>query len=363
MSKEFRKDIRGRGASSNIANHFLSMHFEATEEDYDNYLLEEERSLLTTELIKDTSRSIITKNNSPDVGFDYSINCYRGCEHGCAYCYARPTHEYLGYSAGLDFESKIHVKYEAPQLLRDALLKPSWEGQTLFMSGVTDCYQPIERKLKLTRGCLEVLSEFKNPVGMITKNALVTRDIDILQEMVKWKGCMVFLSITTLDADLARSLEPRTSTPSAKLAAIEKLSAAGIPTGVNVAPVIPGLTDQEMPMILKAAKEAGATMAGFVPLRLPGSVLPVFDDWVKIHRPLRYDKIMSAVKDIRDGKLNSAEFGSRMRGSGPRAEHIRSLFKLTTRRLGLNEKDMNLSSEYFKRPPQAGDQLSFKIDD
>tara|TARA_B110001454_G_scaffold219204_1_gene252215 strand:- start:32284 stop:33369 length:1086 start_codon:yes stop_codon:yes gene_type:complete len=361
MSKEFRKDIRGRGASSNIANRFLSTHFEATEEDHDNYLLEEERSMLQTELIKDTSRTIITKNNSPDVGFDFSINCYRGCEHGCAYCYARPTHEYLGYSAGLDFETKIHVKYEAPQLLREALMKKSWEGQPLFMSGVTDCYQPIERKLKLTRGCLEVLNQFKNPVAMITKNSLVTRDIDILQEMAEWNGCVVFLSITTLDTDLARSLEPRTSTPAAKLAAIAKLSAAGIPTGVNVAPVIPGLTDQEVPLILKAANEAGAQMAGFGMLRMPGAVLPVFQEWVQIHRPLRYEKIMNAVRDIRDGELNSSEFGDRMRGSGPRAEHIRNLFKLTTRKLGLNKMDIELCSAHFKRPPQIGDQLAFDV--
>lgn len=306
---------------------------------------------------------MVTKNSSPDVGFEYSINCYRGCEHGCAYCYARPTHEYLGYSAGLDFESKIHVKYEAPVLLREALLKKSWHGQILFMSGVTDCYQPIERKLKLTRQCLEVLSEFKNPVSIITKNALVSRDIDILQDMAQWNGCMVFLSITTLDADLARSLETRTSTPSAKLAALKALSDTGIPTGVNVAPVIPGLTDQEIPKILKAAKACGAQMAGFVPLRLPGAVLPVFEEWVRTHRPLRYDKIMSAVKDIREGKLNSAEFGDRMRGSGPRAEQIRNLFKLTTRTLGLNEKDIKLSSAYFKRPPQTGDQLSFGLDE
>lgn len=360
MSKEFRNDIKGRGASTNVPNKFLTHHFEATEEDYDNYL-DDEKSVLQTELIKDTSRTIITHNNSPDVGFTYSINCYRGCEHGCAYCYARPTHEYLGYSAGLDFETKIHVKYEAPTLLREALLKKSWQGETLFMSGVTDCYQPIERKLMLTRGCLEVMNEFKNPVAIITKNALVTRDIDILRDMAQWRGAMVFLSITTLDSSLARTLEPRTSAPASKLAAIEKLSAAGIMTGVNVAPVIPGLTDSEMPAILKAAKDAGAQFSGYVPLRLPGAVRPVFEEWLGVHRPLRKEKVLSAIRDIRDGKMNSSEFGDRMRGSGARADQISNLYKLTTRKLGLNKVDSNLSSAHFKRPPQTGEQMSFEV--
>lgn len=360
MSREFRKDIRGRGASSNIANRFLSTNYEAIAEDFDHYLEEEnDKPRLQTELIKDTSKTIITTNNSPDIGFTYSVNSYRGCEHGCAYCYARPTHEYLGYSAGLDFESKIHVKYDGPQLLREALLKKSWKGDTIFMSGVTDCYQPIERKLKLTRGCLEVLSEFKNPVLIISKNALVTRDIDILREMAKWRGALVLLSITTLDADLARSLEPRTSTPQAKLNAIKKLSEAGIMTGVNVAPIIPGLTDSEMPLILKTAKEHGARFAGYVPLRLPGSVLPLFQEWLEVHRPLRKEKVLSAIRDIRDGKMNSSDFADRMRGSGARADQIANLFKLYTHKLGLNLEKSNLCHDHFKRPPQPGDQMGF----
>lgn len=359
--REFRKDIRGRGASSNIANRFLATHFEATEEEHDNYLLEDERSMLQTELISDTSRTIINQNDSPDVGFTFSVNSYRGCEHGCAYCYARPTHEYLGYSAGLDFESKIHVKYESPKLLREAMMKKSWQGDTLFMSGVTDCYQPIERRLKLTRGCLEVMNEFKNPVAIVTKNALVTRDIDILQEMAEWRGAQVFLSITTLDAELARTLEPRTSTPQAKLAALEKLSAAGILTGVMVAPVIPGLTDSEMPKILEAARGAGAKFAGYVPVRLPGSVLPVFEEWLDVHRPLRKEKVLSAIRDIRSGKLNSPEFGDRMRGTGARADQINHVFKLWTRKLGINQENSDLCSAYFKRPSVAGDQMSFEF--
>lgn len=360
--KEFRRDIRGRGASSNVANRFLSMHVEPTEEDHDNYLLADEgRPLLQTELIVDTSRTIINRNDSPDVGFSFSVNAYRGCEHGCAYCYARPTHEYLGYSAGLDFESKIHVKYEAPKLLKDAMMKTSWQGDTLFMSGVTDCYQPIERKLKLTRGCLEVMNEFKNPVVIVSKNALITRDIDILQDMAAWRGSQVFLSITTLDAELARVLEPRTSTPQAKLAALEKLSAAGILTGVMVAPVIPGLTDSEIPNILQAAKTSGVKFAGYVPLRLPGAVRPVFEEWLDVHRPLRKEKILNAIRDIRGGRLNSAEFGDRMRGQGVRADQINHLFKLWTKKLELNVENSNLCSAFFKRPPQEGEQMTFGI--
>lgn len=361
MAKEFRKNIKGRGASSNTTNRFLSTNFEATEEDSDNYQ-EDGKPLLKTEVIKDTSKTILTKNNSPDVGFTYSVNSYRGCEHGCAYCYARPTHEYLGFSAGLDFESKIHVKFEAPKLLREALVKKSWQPETIFMSGITDCYQPLERKYQLTRGCLEVLAEFKNPVGIITKNSLVTRDLDILSEMAQWSGAFVFLSITTLDVDLARSLEPRTSTPQAKLQAIEKLAMAGVKVGVNVAPLIPGLTDHELPGILKQAREAGARWAGYTPLRLPLAVRPLFEEWLTVHRHLKKEKVLSAIRDIRDGKLNSSEFGDRMRGSGARADQMSDLFHLYTRKFRLNEESMNLNHSLFKRPEALKAQMSFDLD-
>ena len=215
-----------------------------------------------TQFFKDHSQTIIARNDSPDVGFDASLNPYRGCEHGCIYCYARPTHEFLGFSAGLDFESKIMVKEDAPELLRAELSSPKWQPQVIFMSGVTDCYQPVERKLKLTRRCLEVLAEFRNPVFIVTKNQLVTRDTDLLAELARHQAAAVWLSITTLDSDLRKVMEPRTSPPAARLAAIRELAAAGIPVGVNVAPVIPGLTDHEMPAILQAAAEAGATSAG-----------------------------------------------------------------------------------------------------
>ncbi|WII73533.1 PA0069 family radical SAM protein [Bdellovibrio sp. 22V] len=355
--REFRKDIRGRGASSNVTNRYDSLKYEATEEEFDNYA--DEKTLLKTEVLKDSSRTILSENKSPDIGFRFSVNAYRGCEHGCAYCYARPTHEYLGYSPGLDFESKIFVKEEAPKLLREALMKKSWEPQVIAMSGVTDCYQPLERKMQLTRGCLEVLLEFKNPVSMITKNGLILRDLDIFKEMAKYNGILIFISVTSLDAELARTLEPRTSPPQTRLHVIKTLADAGIPVGVNVAPCIPGLTDHEMPMILKAASEAGAQYAGYVPLRLPSSVMPIFEEWLEVHRPLNKQKVLNSVRDIRGGKLNDPNFGSRMRGEGPRADHMAQMFALYARKYNLNMKKFSLSAEHFQRP---GDQLKFAID-
>ncbi|WP_374033660.1 PA0069 family radical SAM protein [Bdellovibrio bacteriovorus] len=358
MSREFRKDIKGRGASSNFSNRYDSLTYEATEEDFDNYQ-DEEKPLLRTEILKDTSRTIISQNKSPDIGFTYSINSYRGCEHGCSYCYARPSHEYLGHSPGLDFESKIYVKEEGPKLLREALMKPSWKGDVIMMSGITDCYQPLERKMQLTRGCLQVLAEFKNPASLITKNALITRDLDIFTEMAKYDGILIYISVTSLNADLAAKLEPRTSRPEARLKAIETLAAVGIPVGVNVAPCIPGLTDHEMPMILKRAKDAGAKFAGYTPLRLPSTVLPIFSEWLQVHEPLKKDKVLNAVKDIRGGRLNDPNFGSRMRGEGARADHLEQMFEIYCRKWGLNKEEFHLSSESFKRPTN---QLSFDID-
>lgn len=357
MSKEFRKNITGRGASSNQTDRFSSLTYEATYEDHDEYQ-DEEKSLLRTQVFKDTSRTILSKNSSPDLGFEYSVNSYRGCEHGCAYCYARPTHEYLGFSPGLDFESKIMIKEEAPALLREALQKKSYIPKTIFMSGVTDCYQPLERKYRLTRGCLEVLAEFKNPVSIITKNALVTRDVDLLQEMSAWNGAFVMLSITTLDPELSRDLEPRTSHPESKLRALEALAKAGIPVGVNVAPLIPGLTDHELPNILKAAKDAGAQWAGFTALRLPHSVSSLFEEWLETHRPLRKTKFLNAIKDIRGGKMNDPNFTSRMRGEGPRAEHLRNFFDIYCRKYKLNDESLELSTDHFKR---ITDQMSFEF--
>jgi DNA repair photolyase len=338
------REIHGRGAASNPGNRFERAHYAVSEWD------EPEDTSPNTVLLKDTSRSIIAYNDSPDVGFDASINPYRGCEHGCVYCFARPNHEYLGFSAGLDFETKILVKESAPELLRRELMLPSWKPQPLAISGVTDAFQPIERRLKLTRRCLEVLVEFRNPVVIITKNELVTRDIDLLSELARHEAVLVFVSVTSLRNDLARELEPRASQPQRRLAAIEALAAASIPVGVLVAPVIPGLTDHEMPAILKASRQAGASTAGYVPLRLPFGVAPLFEEWLTLHAPLQKDKILSRVREIRGGRLNDPNFGSRLRGEGEYARHLKTLFESTCRKVGLDGSRPKLSTEAFRRP-------------
>lgn len=349
------QSIKGRGASSNTDNRFESLRVTdiGVEQERDHF--EGDTPLLRTQFLRDASRSILSENNSPDIPFRYSVNPYRGCEHGCIYCYARPTHEYLGFSAGLDFESKILVKDKAPELLREKLMSPAWKGESISFSGNTDCYQPVERKLQITRRCLEVLVEFRNPVSLITKNALITRDIDLISTLAKINAAAVFISVTTLDDDLGAVLEPRTSRPASRLEAIQKLSKAGIPVGVNVAPVIPGLNDHEMPAILKAARAAGATTAGYIPVRLPLAVAPLFKEWLSIHRPLRKEKIMNLIRDIRGGKLNVAKFGSRMRGEGPVAANLRQMFEIYSRKEGYQTSRAPLSSEHFCRP---GDQLS-----
>jgi DNA repair photolyase len=345
-----------RGAAANPPNRFERLQIELDPE----ALVDDDGAPLPgprTVFLRDDSQSVIATNDSPDIPFRASLNPYRGCEHGCAYCYARPTHEYLGFSAGLDFESRIMVKERAPELLRDALSRKSWQPQPLNMSGVTDCYQPVERRLELTRRCLAVLAEFRNPVTVITKNHLVTRDRDHLGALAKHDAALVALSITTLDADLAKVLEPRASPPSRRLAAIEELSAAGIPVMVMMAPVIPGLTDHEMPALLAAAARAGAVTAGYVPLRLPGAVAPLFEAWLERHAPGHRDKVLGRLREMRGGKLNDARFGSRMRGDGFFAEQIRALFEIARRKAGFpSEAPRELSTAAFRVPTA---QLSF----
>jgi DNA repair photolyase len=336
---------RGRGAPANPPNRFEPLSYGRDPE-----WNELEDPALETQFFKDTSRSIITYNDSPDVGFDASINPYRGCEHGCIYCYARPTHEYLGFSAGLDFESKILVKEDAPELLRRELSSPRWKPQVLAISGVTDAYQPIERRLQLTRRCLQVLAEFRNPVVIITKNQLVMRDVDLLRELAQYDAARVFLSVTTLDGSLSRAMEPRASHPTRRLAAIEALSQAGVQTGVLVAPVIPGLTDHELPSILAAAVQAGARAAGYTTLRLPHGVGPLFEQWLEQHFPDRKEKVLHRIRAIRGGKLNDPRFHSRMRGEGLFAEQIRSLFALACRRAGIDGRGPALSTAAFRTP-------------
>ncbi len=313
-----------------------------------------------TRALPDPSRTAIRFNQSPDIPFAASLNPYRGCEHGCAYCYARPTHEYLGYSAGLDFETKILVKERAPEILRRELSAPRWRPQVVAISGVTDAYQPIERQTELTRRCIEVFAELLNPITVITKNALVTRDIDLFGRLAEHEAVSVSLSLTTLDAQLARALEPRASSPRERLRAIERLASAGIPTGVMVAPVIPGLTDEEMPALLEAAASAGATHAGVIVLRLPHGLDDLFDDWLITHRPLRREKVLHRLESLRGGRLNDPRFGSRMRGEGPFAEQIRDLFRVWARRTGLDAPPPRLSTASFRRP--GGAQLSLGLE-
>lgn len=337
--------LHGRGAAGNPKNRFETL--ERVPDPIDAQ--DAEQPLPLTQFLPDASKSVISTNTSPDVGFDASINPYRGCEHGCAYCYARPTHEYLGFSAGLDFETKIMVKHDAPELLRRDLSKRSWTPRLIAMSGVTDCYQPIERKLRLTRRCLEVLADFRNPVAIVTKNALVTRDSDVLGDLARHRAAAVVLSITTLDADLCGDLEPRTSRPARRLAAIAALAQAGVPVGVNVAPVIPGLNDSEIPRIVQAAADAGATFAGLVPLRLPYAVAPLFEAWLDQHRPGMKEKVLNRIREVRGGKLNDPNFGSRMDGQGPFADQIHALFRMACTRAGLTGWP-ELSAEAFRRP-------------
>jgi DNA repair photolyase len=342
---------RGRGAASNPANRFETLSYES----WDNG--EPDDCSHRTVLLRDETRSIINYNDSPDVGFSASINPYRGCEHGCIYCFARPNHEYLGFSAGLDFETKILVKQDAPALLRCELMAKNWVPQVIAVSGVTDAYQPIERRLQLTRQCLAVLAEFQNPVVVITKNELVTRDIDLLGKLARIDAALVFVSVTSLDGELARELEPRASQPARRLAAIESLSSAGIPTGALVAPVIPGLTDHEMPAIISAVAKAGAVAAGYVPLRLPYGVAPLFEEWLTLHRPLQKEKILNRIRNIRGGRLNDPNFGSRLHGSGAYADNISELFEISCRKAGLNSSRPALSAAAFQRPGPSQMQL------
>jgi DNA repair photolyase len=303
-----------------------------------------------TVYLRDPTRQILARNQSPDVPFDVSVNPYRGCTHGCIYCFARPTHEYLGFSAGLDFETKILVKEDAPKLLRKAFLSPRYEARLLGLSGVTDPYQPVEARLRVTRGILEVLAEFRHPVGVITKNFLVTRDIDLLSELAAHRAVAVKISITTLDAALQRKMEPGTSRPSRRLAAVERLAAAGVPVGVMVAPIIPGLTDHEVPAILQAAADAGAGDAGRVLLRLPHGLKELFDEWLEAHFPDRRQKVMNRMRAVHDGQLYRPGFGVRQRGGGLFADQIAALFELSRKRAGLAATGPEVSAAAFRRP-------------
>ena len=312
------------------------------------------------QIYQDNTREIVSKNDSPDIGFTYSINPYRGCTHACAYCYARPTHEYLSLGAGTDFDTKITVKMDAARLLREAFNRKSWQGETLVFSGVTDCYQPIEASLKLTQACLEVCAEYRNPVVIITKAPLVERDISLLQRLNHSAGVQVMISIPFWNAEHARAMEPYVSTPKRRVQTISRLAAAGIPVGVNVAPVIPGLGDADIVRILTAAKEAGATRAGYTLLRLPGSVKQVFQSRLEETLPLRAERVLHRIRETRGGKLSDSRFGLRGVGEGNYASAIASTFRMAVRRLGLNdEKWENLpTTATFRRPAPPEKQLA-----
>jgi len=339
--------LRGRGSASNPKNRFEKI------EQVPEPLEADEVSSTETQFLTDSSKSIIAHNDSPDVGFEASINPYRGCEHGCIYCYARPTHEYLGFSAGLDFETKIMVKADAAKLLRRELSNPKWEPKVLASSGVTDCYQPVEKRLELTRQCLEVLLEFRNPVVVVTKNYLVTRDIDILSELARYQCAAVCISLTTLDERLSGVMEPRASRPTRRLAAISALAQAGIPVGYLQAPMIPGLTDAEAPAIADAAAKAGACFAGYVALRLPFAVKELFENWLERHYPEKKMKVLNRIRAIRIGKLNDPNFGSRMKGEGVYAEQMAELFRLACKKAGIEEQRPKLTTEHFRRASGA----------
>lgn len=343
--------LKGRGAQFNSHNRFMKHqyvqeHLEALDEP----LL----SNSATEYMDEFPRKIVNKITSPDLPMPYSMNPYQGCEHGCIYCYARNTHQYWGFSAGLDFERKIIVKKNAPELLAQQLQKKNWKPDAIMLSGNTDCYQPIERKLKITRKILEVLLEYRHPVGIITKNSLILRDLDLLTEMASMRLAKVSLSITTLDEKLRLAMEPRTATGKQRLKAIEKLAAAGIPVNVMIAPIIPGLNNHEIPTIMEAAAKAGATSAGYTMARLNGPVGDVFSDWIYKTYPDRAEKVLSQISTAHGGSLSDSRFGKRMRGEGPQAEAIRDLFRMTKSRLFAGRESPPYNLDAFCPPDKSG---------
>jgi len=337
--------VRGRGTAENPPNRFEALRVLPVPGEAPG-----DGPAPCTQLLRDPTRTILARNESPDIGFDVSVNPYRGCEHGCVYCYARPTHEYLGFSSGLDFETRILVKEDAPRLLARALASPRWRPQTIVLSGVTDPYQPAEARLRITRRCLEVLARFRNPAALITKSALVARDADLLAELAAHNAAAVCLSVTTLDPELARRMEPRAPAPARRLGAIAALARASVPVGVLAAPLVPGLTDHEVPRILAAAAEAGATFAGYTVLRLPHAVEDLFAAWLERHYPDRREKVLNRIRDLRGGRLNDPRFGHRMRGKGPFAAHASALFHAARRRAGIPDAHPPLSAAAFRRP-------------
>ena len=354
MSKRLTTPHKGRGATGNPDNRFEACSYEAIDDGWGS--LDEPPAPLRTILQKDTARSLINYNDSPDVGFDRSINPYRGCEHGCVYCFARPTHAYLGLSPGLDFESRLFYKADAVELLRRELARPRYRCAPLALGINTDAYQPLERRLGVTRRILEVLTECRHPLTIVTKSALIERDLDLLTELAQQDLVQVLFSITTLKREIARTLEPRAAAPERRLQALRRLSEAGVPTGVMVAPLIPVLTDAELEAILGQARAAGAREAGYVLVRLPHEVKELFKDWLTTHTPLKAEHVMQRIRDCRGGREYDARFGTRMRGEGVFADLLRQRFRKAYRDLGF-EGLPPLNSESFRAPGPARPQM------
>jgi DNA repair photolyase len=346
---------RGRGARSNRSGRYEGAARDAFDDGWESLA---DLAPFETIVAEETARSIIATNDSPDISFAQSINPYRGCEHGCVYCYARPTHCYLGHSAGLDFETRLYAKTNAARLLEAELARPGYEPRTIAIGAVTDPYQPIERRYRITRELLEVMEQTGHPVGIVTKSALVVRDLDVLSRLAARGLVKVALSVTTLDPRLARAMEPRATTPPKRLAAIRALSEAGVPVQVMVAPVIPGLTDHEIEAILEAAREAGARGAGYVLLRLPLEIKDLFREWLATERPDRARRVIHLLQSMHAGRDYRAEFGLRQRGSGPYAELIAKRFRAAVRRLAMNEQGLGLRTDHFRRPTPPGGQMS-----
>ena len=349
--------LKGRGSLSNPAGRYERQRVETVD---DGWYVEDQPDSVATSVEPDRARTIITTNRSPDVPFEYSINPYRGCEHGCIYCYARPSHAYMGLSAGIDFETRLFYKVDAGKLLAAELARPRYVCKPINIGANTDPYQPVERRMLVTRAVLEVLARARHPVAIITKSALILRDLDLLTDLARDDLVTVAISITTLSAETKRSLEPRTASPQARLRVLRELNAAGVPTGVMVAPVIPAVTDHEMESILEAAAAAGARSAGYILLRLPYEIKDLFRDWLTEHFPDRAAHVMSLVRDMRGGQDNDGRFGTRMRGTGPVAELLRNRFKVACRRLGLNSgtREMPQHTHLFRPPVSVGAQFT-----
>jgi DNA repair photolyase len=355
------QSFKGRGSSSNVAGRFDSLILEKAD---DGWYQEEIVENPTETVLPDRARSVITSNDSPDVGFEVSINPYRGCAHGCVYCFARPTHSYLGLSPGLDFETKLFYKADAVNILEAELAKPRYVCKTIALGINTDGYQPLEKRLQVTRGILAVLTRCRHPVTIVTKSALIVRDLDLLADLAKDKLVSVMVSVTSLTNDIKRTLEPRTASPQARLRVIQQLSEAGVPVGVLVAPVIPAITDHEIEDIMAAAKEAGASRAGYVLLRLPHELKIIFREWLAEHYPERAKHVMSLINQSRGGKDYDSAFGTRMRGTGPYAELLRTRFELAKRKLGFAGADerYELNTQLFRPPKPNTPQLSLGFD-